>query len=77
MRPAGSGAGSARSPKAPLPGVVTMTVIWLIVWLIKDTPDVVSWGPWNSWGIALFVCLAIDLLGALGNHGRRHRHRAW
>jgi hypothetical protein len=21
-----------------------------------------SWEPWNSWGIALFVCLAIDVL---------------
>jgi hypothetical protein len=46
--------------------VVTMTVIWLIVWLIQGTPPVVSWGPWNGWGVALFVCLAIDLIGALG-----------
>ncbi len=48
-----------------------MTFIWLIVWLIAQTPDVASWSPWNSWGIALFVCLAIDLVGALGGNARR------
>jgi hypothetical protein len=50
-----------------------MTVIWLVVWLIAETPHVASWGPWNSWGVALFVCLAIDLLGALGRNARRSR----
>jgi hypothetical protein len=50
--------------------VAIMTVIWLIVWLIQGTPDVASWGPWNSWGIALFLCLAVDLFGALGRTGR-------
>ena len=48
-----------------------MTVIWLIVWLIYHTPDVAAWGPWNNWGVALFVCLAIDLIGALASRGRR------
>jgi hypothetical protein len=48
-----------------------MTVIWLIVWLVQDTPEVHSWGPWNSWGTALFICLAIDLMGALGGNARR------
>ncbi|MFC4071867.1 hypothetical protein [Actinoplanes subglobosus] len=43
-----------------------MTVIWLIVWLVQGTPPVASWGPWNDWGVALFVCLALDLIGALG-----------
>ena len=50
-----------------------MTVIWLIVWLVQGTPDVLSWGPWNSWGVALFVCLAVDLIGALGHGGARQR----
>lgn len=50
-----------------------MTVIWLIVWLIKGTPQVTAWGPWNSWGVSLFVCLAVDLLGALGANGNRRR----
>ncbi|MFF5986521.1 hypothetical protein [Prauserella flavalba] len=53
-----------------------MTVIWLIVWLIAGTPDVASWGPWNNWGVALFVCLAIDLIGSLGAGSRRSRRRA-
>jgi hypothetical protein len=48
-----------------------MTVIWLIVWLVKGTPQVVSWGPWNDWGVALFICLAVDLLGVLSSSGRR------
>jgi hypothetical protein len=50
--------------------VLTMTVIWLIVWLVQGTPDVNSWGPWNNWGVALFVCLAIDLVGASGRGAR-------
>lgn len=37
-----------------------MTFIWLIVWLVSDTPELHSW---NNWAIALIVCLAIDLLG--------------
>jgi hypothetical protein len=52
-----------------------MTIIWLIVWLVQGTPDVASWGPWNSWGVALFVCLAVDLIGALSRPGRRPRPR--
>jgi hypothetical protein len=51
-----------------------MTVIWLIVWLIAGTPDVAAFGPWNNWGIAVAVCLAIDLLGVLrANNGARTR----
>ncbi|GAA2608074.1 hypothetical protein GCM10010436_07300 [Paractinoplanes durhamensis] len=52
-----------------------MTVIWLIVWLVQGTPDVASWGPWNNWGIALFVCLGVDVIGALGRSGRPRRPR--
>lgn len=52
-----------------------MTVIWLIVWLVKDTPEVQSWGPWNNWGTALFVCLALDLIGALGGSNARRGSR--
>ncbi|GAB7037670.1 MULTISPECIES: hypothetical protein [Catenuloplanes] len=52
-----------------------MTVIWLVAWLIDSTPEVASWGPWNAWGIALFVCLALDLLGALRGRPVRERGR--
>jgi hypothetical protein len=47
-----------------------VTFVWLVVWLIAGTPAVESWGPWNNWGTALFVCLAIDLIGALGANAR-------
>lgn len=40
-----------------------MTFIWLIVWLVKDTPSIDTSGDWNNWAIALVVCIAIDLLG--------------
>jgi hypothetical protein len=52
-----------------------MTVIWLIVWLVEGTPDVVAWGPWNSWGVALFVCLGLDLIAAIGRSGSGRRRR--
>jgi hypothetical protein len=53
-----------------------MTVIWLIVWLIVQTPDVAVFGPWNNWGIALGVCVVIDLLGVLRANSRaRNRPR--
>ncbi|HXM53990.1 MAG TPA: hypothetical protein VOB72_01275 [Candidatus Dormibacteraeota bacterium] len=48
-----------------------MTVIWLIVWLVFHTPQVLVFGAWNDWGIALAVCLAIDFFGALAANGRR------
>ncbi len=48
-----------------------MTFIWLIVWLIAGTPQVLMFGAWNDWGVALGVCLAIDLVGAIAASGRR------
>ena len=48
-----------------------MTVIWLIVWLFNGTPQVLMFGAWNTWGVALGVCLAIDLIGALAASGGR------
>ena len=40
-----------------------MLVIWLIVWLVKDTPHVDFSGEWNNWAIALVICGALDLCG--------------
>lgn len=37
-----------------------MTFLWLIVWLIQDTPAL---HQWNNWLIALIVCVVIDLVG--------------
>ena len=46
-----------------------MTVLWLIVWLVSNTPQVQFKGEpiaeWNNWAIALAVCLVIDLIGAI------------
>lgn len=53
-----------------------MTVIWLIVWLVFHTPQVLMFGAWNDWGIALAVCLAIDFMGALAAGGRRSSRAA-
>ena len=44
-----------------------MTVIWLIVWLIQGTP---APEMWNNWGIALAICLVLDVLGT-GTASRR------
>jgi hypothetical protein len=53
-----------------------MTFIWLIVWLIAHTPEVDLFGPWNNWGVALAVCVVIDLLGGLkARPGTRTRSR--
>lgn len=35
-----------------------MTILWLIVWLVKDTP---SLHQWNNWLIALIICAVLDL----------------
>ena len=40
-----------------------MTVIWLVVWLVNSTPPVEVINSWNNWGIALAICLLIDVLG--------------
>lgn len=38
-----------------------MTILWLLVWLINETPQVI-FNPPNNWLIGLGICLAIDLL---------------
>lgn len=41
-----------------------MTIIWLIVWLVKDTPSVEFANfDLNNWAIALVICLALDIFG--------------
>ncbi len=37
-----------------------MTVLWLIVWVLSGAPQL---EPWNSWLVALGICLVIDVLG--------------
>ncbi len=50
-----------------------MTFLWLIVWLVAHTPTVQMFGTWNNWGIALAVCVVIDLTGSIGANARRGR----
>lgn len=42
------------------------TIIWLIVWLIYETPQLEQW---NNWLIALIVCVVIDVLSMLDQKG--------
>jgi hypothetical protein len=35
-----------------------MTILWLLVWVSSNTPQVAHW---NNWMVALIVCLAIDI----------------
>ncbi len=53
-----------------------MTFIWLVAWLIWHTPQVRMLDAWNDWGIALAVCIVIDLLGVLGAGSRSRRASA-
>jgi hypothetical protein len=41
---------------------MSLTIIWLIVWLINHTPPVQIFSNWNNWGIALTLCFLIDVL---------------
>jgi hypothetical protein len=34
-----------------------MTFLWLIVWLIGDTPPL---HQWNVWLVSLIICVVID-----------------
>jgi hypothetical protein len=42
----------------------------LVVWLVKRTPEVLMFGAWNNWGVALAVCVVIDLLTGMGANAR-------
>ena len=48
-----------------------MTFFWLVAWLVAHRPRVRVVRSWNNWGIALGVCLALDVLSGLGNNARR------
>lgn len=43
-----------------------MTFLYFIAWLLSGTPhlDYTGAGAWNTWSIALAVCIAIDVLGS-------------
>lgn len=42
-----------------------MAVLWLVVWWAAASPPAFVGPSWNSWGIALIACVAIDMITAL------------
>jgi hypothetical protein len=49
------------------------SLIWLIVWLVKGTPDLEWFGTWNDWAVALLACVVFDLFSGR-EAGRASRH---
>lgn len=39
-----------------------MTFLWLFIWVCSNAPDVWGDGEPTSWGIALAVCVFIDVV---------------
>jgi hypothetical protein len=54
------------------------SLVWLIVWLVKGTPNLEWFGSWNDWAVALLGCIVFDVFSgqkAAGvGRGRRRRH---
>lgn len=52
-----------------------MTFLWLIVWLLSDTPDLVGAEADQAWLVGLIVCVLIDVgskvSGLMDRIGRR------
>jgi hypothetical protein len=45
--------------------------IWLIVWLVKGTPNLEWFGTWNDWAVALLACAVFVVFGsAAAGRGR-------
>lgn len=44
-----------------------LTIIWLIAWLIEDTPALEGDALWggSEWAVALGICLVLDLANAI------------
>jgi hypothetical protein len=49
------------------------TLIWLVVWLAKGTPNLEWFGSWNDWAVALLGCIVFDVFS--GQHGASRRGR--
>jgi hypothetical protein len=37
------------------------SLVWLIVWLVKGTPNLEWFGSWNDWAVALLGCIVFDV----------------
>jgi hypothetical protein len=38
-------------------------LVWLLAWLVAGTPDLVWFGSWNDWAVALVCCIVFDVFG--------------
>jgi hypothetical protein len=48
------------------------SLVWLIVWLVKGTPNLEWFGSWNDWAVALLCCIIFDVFsGREAGRGRR------
>jgi hypothetical protein len=44
--------------------------IWLIVWLVRGTPNLEWFGSWNDWAVALLACVVFDVFSGSAVAGR-------
>jgi hypothetical protein len=51
------------------------TLVWLIVWLAKGTPDLEWFGVWNDWAVALLGCIIFDVFSGREAAGARLRRK--
>jgi hypothetical protein len=51
------------------------SAVWLVVWLVKGTPNLEWFGTWNDWAAALLACAVFDLFSGREAVGRAARGR--
>jgi hypothetical protein len=51
------------------------SLVWLIVWLVKGTPNLEWFGSWNDWAVALLACAVFDIFSGREAAGRRSSGR--
>jgi hypothetical protein len=52
------------------------SLVWLIVWLVKGTPNLEWFGSWNDWAVALLGCIVFDVFSGREAGSRRGRRPA-
>jgi hypothetical protein len=51
------------------------SAVWLVLWLVKGTPNLEWFGTWNDWAAALLACAVFDLFSGREAAGRAARGR--
>ncbi len=49
------------------------SVVWLIVWLVKGTPDLKWFGSWDDGAVALLACIVFHVFSGREAAGRARR----